>query len=119
MVAASLPALNVTIDSRVMATLGQLPEFKYNQDTVGGDQSPLGVGFIQSSAGGGIRSSAYTSYYLTAETRPNLVVLTSVTVTNIVQTGTTSTGLKAFRSVQFVQAPGFPPSEAFSFIQRQ
>ncbi|KAH9475864.1 Pyranose dehydrogenase 1 [Psilocybe cubensis] len=109
MVAASLPALNVTIDSRVMATLGQQSEFKYNEDTVGGDQSPLGIGFIQSSTGGGVRSSSYTAYYLTAATRPNLVVLTSVMVTNIVQTGTTSAGLKAFRSVQFVQGPGFPP----------
>lgn len=108
MVDASLPALNVTIDSRVMATLGQLPEFTYNEDMSGGDQSPLGIGFIQSSAGGGIRSSSYTSYYITAAGRPNFTVLTSVIVTNIIQTGTTPAGLKSFRSVRFLTSSGIP-----------
>ncbi|KIM44803.1 GMC oxidoreductase [Hebeloma cylindrosporum] len=97
----SLPGNNQTIDPRVLAATEQLPEFPYNKDTSGGDHSLLGVGFLQSSAGGGVRSSSSTSYLAQANTRPNLTVLINATVLKLVQTGTGSLGAKSFRGVQF------------------
>ncbi|KAF4610054.1 hypothetical protein D9613_010669 [Agrocybe pediades] len=96
----SLPGGNQTIDSRVIATTQQLAEFPFNQDTMGGDHSLLGVGWMQSTDGGGIRSSSSTSYLAQANSRPNLTVLINATVLKLIQTGT-SGSLKAFRSVQF------------------
>ncbi|KAH9475792.1 Pyranose dehydrogenase 3 [Psilocybe cubensis] len=101
-VQASLPELSFPIDARVLATLNQpSSEFQYNNDTVGGDQIVLGVGYVQNSSREGTRSSAYTGYYLAAAARQNFVILTSATVLKLVQTGTTANGLKSFRSVQY------------------
>ena len=88
-----------------MATTGQLSEFPYNEDTSGGDRSLLGVGFIQSTVGGGVRSSSSTSYLATANSRPNLTVLINATVGKLLQSGTKN-ALKCFRSVQFSSSPG-------------
>ncbi|KDR79239.1 hypothetical protein GALMADRAFT_223476 [Galerina marginata CBS 339.88] len=105
-VSTSLPGYNQTIDPRVLATTKQLAEFPYNQDMSGGDQSLLGIGFLQSSAGGGVRSSSSTSYLANANKRPNLTVIINATVMKLIQTGTTSKGLKSFRSVQFGSSLG-------------
>jgi len=83
-----------------MATTGQLSEFPYNEDTSGGDHSLLGIGFVQSSIGGGVRSSSSTSYLANANRRPNLTVLINATVMKVLQSGTKD-ALKSFRSVQF------------------
>ena len=98
----------MTIDARVMATTGQLSEFPYNEDTSGGDQSLLGIGFVQSSIGRGVRSSSSTSYLANANSRPNLTVLINVTVMKLLQSGTKG-ALKSFRSVQFSSSPGMQP----------
>ncbi|KAF8962123.1 hypothetical protein BDZ97DRAFT_1920795 [Flammula alnicola] len=42
--------------------------------------------------------------------RPNLTVLINATVMKLLQTGTTSTGLKSFRNVQFISSQGLAPS---------
>ncbi|KAF8963769.1 hypothetical protein BDZ97DRAFT_1919542 [Flammula alnicola] len=102
----SLPGNNQTIDPRVLATTQELAEFPYNEDMSGGSHSLLGVGFVQSSAGGGVRSSSSTTYLAQANGRPNLTVLINATVLKLVQTGVTRTGLKSFRSVQFASSPG-------------
>lgn len=83
----------------------QLPEFPFNEDTSGGDHSLLGIGFLQSSAGHGSRSSSSTSYLANANGRPNLTVLINATVLKLLQTGNGPLG-KAFRSVQFQATPG-------------
>ncbi|KAF8971824.1 hypothetical protein BDZ97DRAFT_1693110 [Flammula alnicola] len=105
----SLPGFNSSIDTRVMATTGQLAEFPYNEDTSGGSQSLLGVGFVQSAAGGGIRSSSSTSYLAQANTRPGLTVLINATVLKLLKTGTTAKGIQ-FLSVQFASGPGVKPT---------
>ncbi|PPQ76837.1 hypothetical protein CVT26_002295 [Gymnopilus dilepis] len=96
----SLPGGNYSIDQRVIAATQQLPEWPFNQDMSGGDHSLLGIGWLQSSAGGGVRSSSSTSYLAQANTRPNLTVLINATVLKLVQTQG-SGSLKGFRSVQF------------------
>jgi choline dehydrogenase-like flavoprotein len=88
-----------------MATTRQLAEFPYNEDTSGGDHSLLGIGFLQSSIGGGVRSSSSTSYLANANSRPNLTVLINATVMKLLQSGTKG-ALKSFRSVQFSGSPG-------------
>ncbi|KAF8956631.1 hypothetical protein BDZ97DRAFT_1907117 [Flammula alnicola] len=105
----SLPGFNSTLDTRVMATTGQLAEFPYNEDTSGGLHSLLGVGFVQSVAAGGVRSSSSTSYLAQANTRPGLTVLINATVLKLLKTGTSSKGIQ-FRSVQFASGPGVTPT---------
>jgi choline dehydrogenase len=83
-----------------MQTTGQLPEFPYNEDMSGGDHNLLGIGFMQSSIGGGVRSSSSTSYLANANSRPNLTVLIHATVLKLLQSGTKGP-LKSFRSVKF------------------
>jgi len=84
-----------------MATTGQLEEFPYNEDTSGGDHSLHGIGFVQSSAGGGVRSS---SYLANANKRPNFTVLINVTVEKLPETGMRG-NLKSFLSIQFSVSP--------------
>ncbi|KAF8960730.1 hypothetical protein BDZ97DRAFT_1920807 [Flammula alnicola] len=106
-VSVSLPGNNQTIDARILATTEQLSsEFPFNEDLSGGSHSILGLGFLQSTIGGGVRSSSSTSYLANANGRPNLTVLINATVMKLLQTGTTSSGLKSFRSVQFTSSPG-------------
>ncbi|KAF8962410.1 hypothetical protein BDZ97DRAFT_1939825 [Flammula alnicola] len=109
----SLPGFNQTIDPRVIATTQQLAEFPFNEDMSGGDQPLLGIGWLQSSAGGGSRSSSSTSYLAQANGRPNLIVVINTVVTKLIQTGVTSSGLKSFRAVQFASSAGtsnLPPA---------
>ncbi|KAF5316717.1 hypothetical protein D9619_006567 [Psilocybe cf. subviscida] len=105
-VSVSLPAFNQSIDPFVINATSQVPGFPFNKDTAGGDQSLLGIGWLQSSAGGGVRSSSSTSYLANANKRPNLTVLINATVRKLVQTGNGKKGTKAFRSVQFSSTPG-------------
>ncbi|PPQ71985.1 hypothetical protein CVT26_007141 [Gymnopilus dilepis] len=106
----SLPGGTYATDSRVIATTQQLAEFPYNQDMSGGSHSLLGIGWLQSSAGGGVRSSSSTSYLANANSRPNLTVLVGATVQKLVQTPSSSSSTKAFRSVQFGPSIGTVPN---------
>lgn len=49
-----------SIDERVIKTLGTVPGFDYVQDINSGN--PLGFGWLQSTTGGGVRTSAATGY---------------------------------------------------------
>ncbi|KAF8154533.1 aryl-alcohol oxidase [Crassisporium funariophilum] len=105
-VSVSLPGNSQGIDARVIATTSQLKsEFPLNHDMSGGDQPLLGVGWVQSSVGGGVRSSSSTSYLANGNSRPNLHVLINATVMKLIQSGTKG-GLPSFRSVQFTSSPG-------------
>ncbi|KAF9483366.1 alcohol oxidase [Pholiota conissans] len=111
MLPVSMPANNQTIDPRVLLTTQQLSaEFPINHDMSGGDHSLLGIGWVKSSAAGGVRSSSSTTYLAAANSRPNLTVLINAYVTKLIQTGTASR--KAFRSVQFKNSPGTGTSPA-------
>ncbi|KAI9061587.1 GMC oxidoreductase [Trametes sanguinea] len=81
----SLPGNASVLDSRVIETTSQLPEFPFNLDMNSGN--PLGVGWLQSTIGHGMRSSAATAF-LTEDvlSRSNLDVLIGTRVTRLIQT---------------------------------
>ncbi|KAF8194628.1 hypothetical protein BJ912DRAFT_1141461 [Pholiota molesta] len=101
----SLPGFNLSMDPRVIATTEQSAEWPFNQDMAGGDRSLLGMGWLQSSTGGGVRSSSSTSYLAQSNRRPNLTVVINTIVTKLVQTAT-SQGKPTFLGVQFSSSPG-------------
>ncbi|KAF9479119.1 alcohol oxidase [Pholiota conissans] len=108
-VSVSLGGIAQPIDDRILATTKQLPsDFPFNQDLSGGSHSIIGLGYLQSTVGGGVRSSSSTSYLANANSRPNLKVLINYTVTKLLQSRTTA-GQKAFRNVQFTASPGTGP----------
>ncbi|KAF8665692.1 hypothetical protein AX16_000145 [Volvariella volvacea WC 439] len=87
------------IDQRIFDTLSELPdEFQFRLDMNSGSQ--LGVGWTQSTAGGGVRSSSSTAYIHPNINRPNFHVLLNAQVTNLLRTGTRN-GLPYFEGVQF------------------
>jgi choline dehydrogenase-like flavoprotein len=95
----SLPGASQAIDARVIATTQELAsEFPYSKDQGGGDV--LGIGWVQSSIGGGKRSSSSSTYLADAIKRPNLSVLINAQVTKLVKTGTVG-GKPSFHAVQF------------------
>ncbi|KAH6888359.1 hypothetical protein BKA70DRAFT_1409386 [Coprinopsis sp. MPI-PUGE-AT-0042] len=95
----SLPGAHFPVDDRVIATTKELSkEFPYNQDMGGGDV--LGLGWVQSSIGGGVRSSSAATYLEAAKNRPNLDVLVGHQVTKLLPTAP-SGGKPSFRRVQF------------------
>ena len=57
----SLPENASVLDARVLQTTAELAaQFPFNVDMNGG--KPLGVGWLQSTIGGGVRSSAATAF---------------------------------------------------------
>ncbi|KAH6896413.1 hypothetical protein BKA70DRAFT_1198967 [Coprinopsis sp. MPI-PUGE-AT-0042] len=99
----SLPGFSFGVDGRVIATTQELSaEFPYNQDMGGGDV--LGLGWVQSSIGGGVRSSSASTYLEAAKNRPNLDVLVGHQVTKLLPIGF-SGGKLSFRGVQFASGP--------------
>jgi len=104
----TLPGFNQTIDPMVLEATQQLSdEFPFNEDTSGGDHSLLGIGFLQSSAGQGSRSSSSTSYLAQANSRPNLTVLINTTVMKLLRSPqTASNAIPSFRQVQIGASPG-------------
>jgi choline dehydrogenase len=100
----------------VLEATQQLPDlFPFNEDMSGGDHSLLGIGFLQSSAGQGSRSSSSTSYLAQANSRPNLTVLINTTVLKLLQsqsTQATSNAVPSFRKVQIGASPGTASSPA-------
>ncbi|TFK55463.1 aryl-alcohol-oxidase from pleurotus Eryingii [Heliocybe sulcata] len=94
------------LDDKVMQTTKELSsEFPYNSDTNSGN--PLGVGYLQSSIGGGTRSSSASAYLEPVLTRTNLDVLLQTTVTKVYQTGNNG-DTPIFRGVQFAQSSSGP-----------
>ncbi|KAH6896383.1 hypothetical protein BKA70DRAFT_754273 [Coprinopsis sp. MPI-PUGE-AT-0042] len=100
----SLPGYSFAVDGRVIATTQELSEeFPFNEDMGGGDV--LGLGWVQSSIGGGVRSNSASTYLEAAKNRPNLDVLVSHQVTKLSSVGTVR-GKPSFRGVHFASGPG-------------
>ncbi|KAJ7495821.1 aryl-alcohol-oxidase from pleurotus Eryingii [Mycena galericulata] len=93
----SLAGFPSPVDSRIIETTTELPEFPFNLDMNSG--YPLGIGWGQATIKNGSRSSSATSYlgphFIN---RPNLHVLLNARVTRVLQT-TPGT----FRTVEFLQ----------------
>lgn len=101
-VSVSLPGNSQTIDAKVIATTQELAdEFPFNPDMGGGDV--LGIGWVQSSIGGGVRSSSSTSYLRNALSRPNLHVLIHATVMKLWPSGFRNRKI-SFGLVQFASS---------------
>ncbi|KAM5541851.1 hypothetical protein V8D89_004580 [Ganoderma adspersum] len=98
----SLPGNASVLDSRVLQTTAELAEFPFNLDMNSGN--PLGVGWLQSTIGHGVRSSAATAF-LDQDTlaRKNLDVLIGTRVTRLVQTGRKG-GSPVFLGVELAQS---------------
>ncbi|KAF9460997.1 aryl-alcohol oxidase [Collybia nuda] len=99
--------INSPIDRRVIQTTMELPhEFPFNLDTNSGHQ--LGVGWTQSTIGGGQRSSSATSYLGPRfVNRRNLHVLLHAQVARILRTKPTH-GDPDVRTVEFTEGVGGP-----------
>lgn len=81
----SLTGFPQGIGPRIVQTTQELSgDFPYNEDLNSGD--PIGVGWLQSTIGGGMRSSSATSYLAPHFLeRPNLDVLVNTRVTRILK----------------------------------
>ncbi|CAL1710566.1 unnamed protein product [Somion occarium] len=87
----SVPGFSLPIDDLVVSTSNQLGgRFSFNVDFNSGKF--VGVGFMQSSIGGGERSSAATAYLEPVESRRNLDILINAQVTKLIQSGTSKSG---------------------------
>lgn len=103
-VSVSLRGYSQSIDAKVLATTKQLPEFPFLPDTAT-PENILGVGWVQQTVGGGVRSSSSTSYLKNANSRPNLSVLINNQVTRLFTTGTLN-GKNIIRGVMFATGSG-------------
>ncbi|KAF9465127.1 aryl-alcohol oxidase-like protein [Collybia nuda] len=104
MVGVSLPGFPRGSDPLILQTASRSSEFPFKLDMNSGNS--LGVGWVQSSIKGGVRSSSATSYlsdqYLG---RPNLHVLVHARVTRLIKTSSSAHG-PVFRGVEFTQNAG-------------
>ncbi|KAF8663995.1 hypothetical protein AX16_000846 [Volvariella volvacea WC 439] len=95
------------LDQRVLDTLDELSdEFSFNLDMNNG--ANLGIGWTQSTTGGGRRVSSSVAYLHPNLNRPNLHVLVSAQVTKLIHTGTRN-NRPLFSSLQFQKSPSAPP----------
>ncbi|KAJ3545659.1 hypothetical protein NMY22_g2348 [Coprinellus aureogranulatus] len=108
----SLPGHSPSLDAHVVSATRELPaEFPFNEDITSGNV--LGVSWLQSSIGGGTRSSSATTYLASAIDRPNLDVLINSHVTKLVRTGRNN-GKPVFRGVEFSGTPQGPRSVVYA-----
>ncbi|KAI0684746.1 aryl-alcohol oxidase-like protein [Cerioporus squamosus] len=99
----SLPGNASVLDSRVLAVTREVSEFPFNVDMNSGN--PLGVGWLQSTIGHGVRSSAATAFLTDGILRrPNLDVLIGTRVTRLVQTSN-ARGRPVFLGVELAKSP--------------
>ncbi|KAJ6475754.1 pyranose dehydrogenase [Mycena vitilis] len=96
----SLAGYRWPVSSRVLQTTRELPDdFPFNLDTNSG--SPLGVGWLQETIGGGERSSGATSYLSSVvQRRPNLHILLNAQVSKMLANKTDDQ--VTFYGVQFL-----------------
>ncbi|KAJ7290045.1 aryl-alcohol-oxidase from pleurotus Eryingii [Mycena rebaudengoi] len=104
-----VPGFATSIDDRILQVAKDLSsEFPFNKDA--NDGTPLGLGTLQLTAGGGQRAHSATAY-LAAEylNRPNLHIVINTQVSRVLKTGGTAVK-PAFRGVEFRQTGGAPQS---------
>ncbi|KAH9945030.1 aryl-alcohol oxidase-like protein [Epithele typhae] len=99
----SLPGNSTILDGRVIMTTSELAEFPFNLDMNSGN--PLGLGWLQSTIGHGVRTSSATAF-LDANTldRKNLDVLIGTRVTRLISS-VRSNSKPTFRDVELAQSP--------------
>ncbi|KAK0494793.1 aryl-alcohol-oxidase from pleurotus Eryingii [Armillaria luteobubalina] len=91
------------LDERVIDTSKKLGgRFPYTMDLNAGHF--VGVSYMQSSVGGGQRSSAATAYLNPCQERDNLDILINTRVTKLVQTGAGGWSKPEFRAIQLAQS---------------
>ncbi|KAJ7489550.1 pyranose dehydrogenase [Mycena latifolia] len=97
----SLTGFSYPASARVIQTTAELPdEFPFNLDMNSG--TPLGIGWLQETIGGGERSSAATAYLAPKfQQRPNLHILLNAQVSRLIPNS--STAGVAFHGVEFSQ----------------
>ncbi|KAF9457987.1 hypothetical protein BDZ94DRAFT_1226987 [Collybia nuda] len=96
----SLPGFSTPLDQRIVDTLEEMEEFTFVEDMNSG--STLGIGWAQSSIGGGTRSSSATAYLgPNVMERSNLHVLVKSQVTKLLQTGIRD-GIPVFHGLEFI-----------------
>ncbi|KAJ7143681.1 aryl-alcohol-oxidase from pleurotus Eryingii [Mycena epipterygia] len=96
----TLPGFPSHLDPRILGTTTADPSrFPFNLDMNDGDA--LGIGWLQSNAGGGQRSSSATAYLHPALVRPNLDVLINAQVTRLLDTCEITGALPDLRVVEF------------------
>ncbi|KAJ7139034.1 pyranose dehydrogenase [Mycena epipterygia] len=100
-ISVSLTGFSYPASARVFKTTAELPEeFPFNLDMNSG--TPLGVGWLQETIGGGERSSAATGYLAPQfQQRPNLHILLNAQVSRLL--ANTSKDGVVFHSVEFSQ----------------
>ncbi|KAI0049156.1 GMC oxidoreductase [Auriscalpium vulgare] len=82
----TLPGFPSSLDQRVLATTKVDPErFPFNLDVNSGNT--IGMTWVQSTTGNGVRSSSATGYLHPILGRPNLDVLIDTQATRVLQTG--------------------------------
>jgi len=98
----SLPGNPTDIDARVLSTTQELAsEFPFNLEMNSG--RPLGVGWLQSTVGNSVRSSAATAYLdPVTSTRSNIDVLLNTHATRLIQSGASKSG-PIFRTLEYAQ----------------
>ncbi|KAF7307847.1 hypothetical protein MKEN_01145000 [Mycena kentingensis (nom. inval.)] len=99
----SLPGFQYeTFSKHILQTTKELPEFRYNIDYNSG--KPLGLGWLQSTIGDGMRSSSATSYLADHFLeRKNLDVLLNAQVSKLVLSRDATRGKPSFSGVEFRQ----------------
>ncbi|KAK0226303.1 aryl-alcohol-oxidase from pleurotus Eryingii [Armillaria fumosa] len=96
------------LDERVVDTSKKLGgRFPYTVDLNAGRF--VGVSYMQSSVGGGQRSSAATAYLNPCQERDNLDILINTHVTKLVQTGAGGWSKPEFRAIQVAQSSDDAP----------
>ncbi|KAJ7653291.1 pyranose dehydrogenase [Mycena polygramma] len=108
MTSVSLTGFSYPASARVIQTTAELPNtFPFNLDMNSG--TPLGVGWLQETIGGGERSSAATAYLSPrVQQRPNLHILLNARVLRLLAQKTTAS--VAFHAVEFSQDASSQPS---------
>ena len=116
----SLPGFPAGTDHQILNATSQLSEFPFKLDANGG--KPLGIsrllfnvmrinaynqlGWLHSTIGKSVRSSASTAYLLPNSARENLDILVNTYVTKLLPTARSSCGTPSFRTVEFAQKLG-------------
>ncbi|THH31584.1 hypothetical protein EUX98_g2622 [Antrodiella citrinella] len=100
----SIPGFPLPIDNIVLNTAKQLGgRFHFNEDFNSGDFT--GIGYMQSTIGGGSRSSGATAYLNPVDTRPNLDVLINTHVTKLIDVNPASHARRGWLSGRNIPAP--------------
>ncbi|KAI0045450.1 GMC oxidoreductase [Auriscalpium vulgare] len=102
----TLPGFPSPLDQRLLATTEEdSGRFPFNLDMNSGDT--IGIGWVQSTSGNGVRSSSATAYLHPILDRPNLDLLVDTQATRVLQTGSRH-GIPILRGVELANGVSGP-----------